>query len=256
MPARLLNGKMDNKIGTFEFLTEPFHVDYTGHLTLSVMGNHILNCAGMHADARGFGISMLNKENCTWVLSRIVFEMDKMPYEYDKFHINTWVESVYKLFSGRNFEIVSESGETLGYARSIWAMINLETRKPVNLLEINDGRICDYIIEGKECPIEGPSRIKVNATEPVASYKAKYSDIDINNHFNSVRHIEHILDLFPLEKFKDCSLKRFEIAYINESYYGDTLDFYLDDNSNNSYTVEIKNQASGDVVCRSLIAFR
>lgn len=35
----------NNKIGTYNFVAEPFHVDFTGRLTLGVLGNHLLNCA-------------------------------------------------------------------------------------------------------------------------------------------------------------------------------------------------------------------
>ena len=31
------------------------HVDFTGKLTMGVLGNHLLNCAGFHAADRGFG---------------------------------------------------------------------------------------------------------------------------------------------------------------------------------------------------------
>ena len=245
-----------NKIGIFEFLAEPFHVDLSGHLTLGVIGNHLLNCAGMHADQRGFGITQLNKDNCTWVLSRIVFEFNQYPYQYEKFGIETWVESVYKLFTNRNFALIGSDGTVMGYARSIWAMIDLNTRKPVDLLEMHNGRISEYVLPQRECPIEGPSRIKVKAAEPVYTYTAKYSDIDINKHFNSVRHIEHILDLFPIEKFCETKLQRFEIAFVNESHYGDTLEFYLDDNGDNKYSVEVRKKESGEVVCRSLVVFK
>ena len=33
----------DNKIGTYKFVAEPFHVDFTGRLTIGVLGNHLLN---------------------------------------------------------------------------------------------------------------------------------------------------------------------------------------------------------------------
>ena len=32
----------DNKVGTYKFVAEPFHCDFTGKLTMSVLGNHLL----------------------------------------------------------------------------------------------------------------------------------------------------------------------------------------------------------------------
>ena len=61
----------ENKVGTYRFVAEPFHCDFSGKLTMSVLGNHLLNCAGFHAADRGFGIATLNENHYTWVLSRL-----------------------------------------------------------------------------------------------------------------------------------------------------------------------------------------
>ena len=50
----------ENRIGTYQSVAEPFHVDFNGRLTMGVLGNHLLNCAGFHANDRGFGIATLN----------------------------------------------------------------------------------------------------------------------------------------------------------------------------------------------------
>jgi acyl-ACP thioesterase len=97
----------------------------------------------------------------------------------------------------------------------------------------------------------------VVAEEPVHNFSAKYSDIDINGHVNSVRYIEHILDLLPLEKHREERLKRFEIAYITESYFGDQLDIYMDEDKNeNVYMVEVRKHFSGEVVCRAKMEWK
>ncbi|MDR0988788.1 MAG: acyl-[acyl-carrier-protein] thioesterase [Prevotellaceae bacterium] len=242
-----------NKIGEYPFVAEPFHVDFTGRLTLGVLGNHLLNCAGFHAAERGFGISSLNEENYTWVLSRLAIELTDMPRQYEPFSIWTWVENVYRLFTDRNFALLNQAGEKIGYARSVWAMISLSTRKPADLMAMHEGGITDYITD-EPCPIEKPSRIKVTSGEPVATLSAKYSDIDINGHVNSIRYIEHILDLFPIERFRTGGIRRFEIAYVAESYYGDRLSFYMDQSSEDTFEVEVRKSAS-EVVCRSKLVF-
>ena len=243
-----------DKIGTYKLVAEPFHVDFTGHLTLGVLGNHLLNCAGFHATERGFGMATLNEDNYTWVLSRLAIEMDDMPRQYEEFSVQTWVENVYRLFTDRNFAVLDKTGRPIGYARSVWAMINMHTRKPVDLLAMHGGSIVDYICQDKLCPIDKPSRIKVTATEPEVSLTAKYSDIDINGHVNSIRYIEHILDLFPLDLYKQQHIRRFEMAYVAESYYGDTLSLYHDDEGEGMYQVEIRKNGS-ETVCRSKLVF-
>lgn len=244
----------DNKIGAYNFIAEPFHVDFNGKLTLGVLGNHLLNSAGFHASDRGFGIADLNEEQYTWVLSRLAIELDDMPNQYEKFTVETWVEDVYRLFTDRNFALLDKDGKNIGYARSVWAMINMNTRKPADLLSMHGGDITNYICD-RSCPIEKPSRIKVNSSEIVSFMTARYSDIDINGHVNSVRYIEHILDLFPIEYYKVMRIRRFEIAYITESYYGDELRFYKENGEKEGeYNVEIRKD-NEEVVCRSKVIF-
>ena len=244
----------DTKVGTYQFVAEPFHVDFTGKLTMGVLGNHLLNCAGFHATERGFGIAEINENHYTWVLSRLAIELDDLPRQYENFSIHSWIENVYRLFTDRNFELVNKDGQTIGYARSVWAMISMETRKPADLFTLHGERLNQYASD-RECPIAKPARIKVSQSAPVAEYQTKYSDIDINGHVNSIKYIEHILDLFPMETFKRKSVHRFEMAYVAESYYGDTLSFYLEEKGDNEYDIEVKKN-NQEVVVRSKVIFK
>ncbi len=209
--------------------------------------------AGFHAADRGFGIATLNENHYTWVLSRLAVELENMPCQYEGFSIQTWVENVYRLFTDRNFAILDKEGKAVGYARSVWAMISMETRKPADLLTLHGGSITDYVCD-KECPISKPGRIKVTEKTPVSEYQTRYSDIDINGHVNSIKYIEHILDLFPIEFFKEKRIKRFEMAYVAESYYGDILSFYREEVGEKEYDIEVKKNGT-DVVVRSKVIF-
>ena len=244
----------DDKIGNYPFVAEPFHVDFTGRLTMGVLGNHLLNCAGFHASERGFGIAEINENHYTWVLSRLAIELEDMPRQYEDFSINTWIENVYRLFTDRNFELVNKDGKTIGYARSVWAMISMETRKPADLISLHGNNLGQYVSD-RECPIDKPGRIKVSVDAPVEEYQTRYSDIDINGHVNSIKYIEHILDLFPMDTFKEKQVKRFEMAYVAESYYGDVLSFYLEEKNETEYDIEVKKN-NQEVVVRSKVIFK
>lgn len=251
---------MKDKVGTYTFVAEPFHVDFTGKLFMGVLGNHLLNSAGFHATERGFGIAEMNESNYTWVLSRLAVEMMDMPSEYETFSVDTWIENVYRLFTDRNFTIYGKDGKVYGYARSVWAMINLDTRKPADLLALHGQELVDYIETDKICPIEKPGRIKVTQQMPLRTIEVYYNDIDINGHVNSIKYIEHILDLFPKQWFAEKKVARFEMAYVAESYYGDTLSFFRDEVDEGIYDIEVRknvgsDQPEGEVVCRSEIRF-
>ena len=129
---------MLNKIDIHPIYIEPFHVDFTGRVFMGVLGNHLLNAAGNHSQKRGWGIGALNETHHTWVLSRLSIEMMEMPRNYQHCQVRTWVESVMKLFTTRNFAIEDAEGRPMGYARSVWAMIDMETRRPCDLLNLYD----------------------------------------------------------------------------------------------------------------------
>ena len=248
------------KIDTHPVYVEPFHVDFTGRIFMGVLGNHLLNAAGNHSQRRGWGIGALNESHHTWVLSRLSIEMMDMPRQYEHVEIKTWVESVIRLFTNRNFSILRPDGTPCGYARSIWAMIDMETRRPCDLLSLYEGDILNYVVSGEEnvCPIEGHGRFRVRDAQLVRTLDTYYSDVDINGHINSIKYIEHILDVFPRDLFLN-GIRRFEIAYKAESYMGDRLSFYLQPLSDAEYDVEVRknvsDEAPGEVVCQAKVRF-
>ena len=109
---------MLDKIGTTSLVCEPFHADFTGQLTLSTLGNHLLNCTEQHAMARGFGMVDFKDEDYTWVLSRLAIEFEHLPMRYETFQIDTWVEKVYRLFTDRNY-LALDTAEYTALSRKI-----------------------------------------------------------------------------------------------------------------------------------------
>ncbi len=252
--------KQYGRVGRYLEKASAFHCDVNCRLFLGHLGNHLLNAADYHSSDRGFGMRSLNKINKTWVLSRLVIEMDEMPVRYENFYVETWVESAMRYFTNRNFHVQSEDGRSLGYGRSIWALIDTETRQPTSIMDIRDGELANWVEPTRECPIPKPGRVKMSSDAPlVAEIKAAYNDVDVNGHVNSVKYIEHVLDLFPIDFFRQTMLSRFEIAYVAESYFGDTLRFYKEQTGETEYEVRITKVAEDGAeteCCRSMLRFK
>jgi len=253
---------MLDKVGRYEFLAEPFHCDFSGRLFMGHLGNHLLNAADFHSRDRGFGMTYLNPIHKTWVLSRLAIEMDEMPEQYSRFSVETWVESAMRYFTNRNFRVADadDDSHVYGYGRSIWAMIDTETRQPQNILEIHDGEISQWLETEKPMPIDKLSRVRMDGhAELVGSIDTHYNDVDVNEHINSVKYIEHVLDLFCLDTYKAFRLKRLDIAYVAESYCGDKLNFYKETSGDGEYCIRImrkrENETNEVEVCRSKVKF-
>ena len=246
-----------SRVGCYTFAAEPFHCDFTHQLFMGHLGNHLLNAADKHASQRGFGMDRLLPIHKTWVLSRLTIEMQSMPRENEQFQVETWVESAMRYFTNRNFRIFS--GDTIyGYGRSIWAMIDTENRQPQDILAINDGAIQHWLEPTYDCPIAKGSRVKMgDDVQQVGQVTTTYHDIDVNGHVNSIKYIEHVLNLFPLAYYRQHHLRRLEVAYAKESYYGDTLVFYQEKGAEGEYRIKIvsENGSERAEVCRCQLIF-
>ena len=90
--------------------------------------------------------------------------------------------------------------------------------------------------------------------ELVRTIDTYYNDVDVNGHINSVKYIEHVLDLWDLEWYRQHQIRRFEIAYVAESHQGDRLSFYQEQGSEGDINVRICKDGEVEVV-RSKVVF-
>ena len=249
-----------NKTGKYEFIAEPFHCDFSGRMFLGQLGNQMLNAADFHSTDRGFGMKYLMGIQRSWVLSRLAIEMVEMPEQYEHYSVETWVESAMKFFTQRNFRVSGSDGRVYGYGRSVWAMIDTATRQPTDIFAIDNGAINQWIVDDKPCPIERGGRVKMSdKAEFVGEMEVHYNDIDINGHVNSVKYIEHVLDLWDIAWYREHRLKRFEIAYVAESHQGDKIRFFREQTVDNECCVRLAKTEVGSgkevEVCRCKLVF-
>ncbi|MDR0836251.1 MAG: acyl-[acyl-carrier-protein] thioesterase [Tannerella sp.] len=244
---------MLSKTGSFKFHIESYVCDFTGKATLPVMTSFILDTASIHAHQRGFGFEEISKDNVAWVLSRLSIEIYKYPVSNQDIRIETWIENVGKFFTQRCFRFIDDDEKTLGYARSIWAAIDMVTRRPIDIQKWRPDML-DYIVSDNECPIEKMEKIHpVTEGESVMGYTVRYSDIDINKHLNSMKYIEHVVNVFDLQMFKDNSIKRFEIVFLAEGMYGDKLKLYRHDVSEKEFIIDT--QRGEESISRSRVVW-
>ena len=182
----------------FHFTIYPQECDYKGLATLRTIGNHLLNAAGMAAKELSFGIELIQAQNLTWVLSRLTIEMTRYPAQNEYIEIETWIEDCNKITSARNFKIYDSQQNIIGYACALWAMIDLATRRPTNLLEWTD--FIQHIIP-KSLPIERPVRIgELHGTND--NTPSNTAILIRGEHSNSMKYIEWMTDCLPFERFR------------------------------------------------------
>lgn len=159
---------------------------------------------------------------CGWVLSRLSVEMDRYPRVNETYRISTWVESWNRHFSIRNFKISDAAGLPLGYASSVWMVLNYQTRENAGLGHLHLG---PDMVTGEKVPIARAGRHVVNTQETEhRPYTFKYCDLDFYRHVNTVRYVQLLLNSFTLEEMDACLIGRLDIAFMREGRYGQRVD--------------------------------
>lgn len=208
------------KTFTNEFFLTAAEVNAQEELPLSRLVTLIIDTATGHANRIGVGYADMMKSNSSWVLSRLSVDIARMPGVNHDYRLVTWVHSVNKLFSERQFRLEDdESGEILAWVDTIWMAIDMDSRRPTDLLSHNG--LVDIAepreFLGSKCGKLQPLSV-CGSSYP---YTFKVSDIDVNRHVTTRRYIDLITDLWPLERYEACRVSRFEIAFKHEARYGE-----------------------------------
>ena len=225
------------KKGQLTFEIPPQFVDFQRRIKLSSLTDLILTASGYNADENGFGLRHLKKLNATWVLSRLALEMDYFPKQYEKIMVETWVQEVHTANTIRNYRIYNEKGEVIGNSTSVWVMINVETRRPMDL-RLLEG--ISVFATNESCGIDRPHKLNAVESETIDSFSVKYSDIDINQHVNTVRYMDWMVNTFTLDEHKAHTIRRVDVNFMNEVVYGDVISVHKEKEAENDYRFEIR----------------
>jgi acyl-ACP thioesterase len=242
---------MTQKYGHYDFKVAPFEEDIMGALSWGTLGKLLLRAASYHAGAHGFGFDDVNTKSHAWVLSRLVIDMERMPRINEAYSIESWVTRVYRQFTDRHFDILTPTGDRLGQATSIWALIDIDSRQPLDLSSMENGEFSEAVSE-RTIPIAAASRVRVKSEQPERCLRALYSDLDINGHVNSIRYIEMVLDLFEPAHLANHPPRRIEMSYCAETYAGEELQIFHDEEASGRHCIEIR-KADGLVVVKAAV---
>jgi acyl-ACP thioesterase len=237
---------------TYRYSVATQNVDLTLRATISSLGNYILNTAGIDAQNKGFGVDALSANNLTWVLSRLVIEIDSRPEQFSEFDLTTWVNKNSRLVSTRNFTLADMSGNVFCRTLSQWCMLDYVRRVPVSL-ELIEECYAPYICEA-ESPCAPPLKLRAIEADTFSEHKVVYSDIDFNNHMNTMRYIGLMVDMLDIELIKSNRPLRIDVHFMQECTYGQLLKIGMQSVENQTL-FEITRD-DGVVACRASFSWK
>ena len=109
------------------------NTDVSGKLSLSGLGQLLINTATQHAENLGFGYKELKNKNLNWVLFRMNIQINRRPVWDEPITLTTWPAGISGLAGLREFVMLDEKENTLCVANSEWLIIDLQSRRPKRL---------------------------------------------------------------------------------------------------------------------------
>lgn len=206
-----------------EYLLTPSESNAQQQLPVSLLISQIIELATAHANHLGIGFLKLDSMRVGWVLSRLTVEMRRWPAVGEKYKITTWVETWNRHYSERCFSITDSSGATVGFARTVWVIIDLDTHRSVGTANIS---FSEQLISDIPCPIQRQTKHRPFDFQKCVEYTFQYTDLDFYRHVNTVKYVLLLLNQFPLECYDTSTLSRFEIAFMNEAHFGEKAMIY------------------------------
>lgn len=195
--------------------------DSQGYLTLASLLNYFQDCTTFHSEDIGLGMDYLAEHRLVWLLSGWQIVVDRYPRMGERVKIGT-APYAFKGFTGsRNFVMLTEEGECLAKANSLWSHLSTETHKPVvPTADMLEGYVLSEPIEMDYAPRKIVVPEGGVMEEPMV---VKKHHLDTNNHVNNGQFVDMAMQYLP-ENFV---IRQMRAEYKQQAFLDDVLHVYV-----------------------------
>lgn len=193
------------------------HCNPRQQLTMARLVQEIIDIATEHADAWDVGYEKLINSNAAWVLSRLSVRIAEPLAVKHTYRLTTWVDSLNRHFTRRLVRITDESGRVVAEAVTIWAAIDINTRRAVNLEQWAELMAIDVYRPETEIDFDAPRLTALTEADSEVEYKVEYTDLDFNRHVTTTRYIQLIVNSFGTDFYINNRIAELHVAFIAET---------------------------------------
>jgi acyl-ACP thioesterase len=191
--------------------------DSEGRLTLPALINYFQDCSTFHSEDLGLGVEYLKERRQVWVMCSWQIVVERYPRLNERVRIGT-APYEFKGFLGfRNFAMVTEAGEYLAKANSLWSLLNMDTWKPaVPAQEMLEG----YALEERLDMDYAPRKITLpEGGRDGGVMVVKKHHLDTNHHVNNEQYVDMAMEFLP-ENF---DIRQMRAEYKKQAFLDDEL---------------------------------
>ena len=157
-------------------------MDRHGLLRPIMLMNELQAIADTHAEKYGRGRTFCTENNCAWVMTHCMAEIDQMPDEKREIELSSWPSGCDSLRAVRDFRIRdATTGHEMVRATSQWVMIDTNARRPMRL----DGVMSDWGIIAERALEREFDKFPDFVADTCITAKPRFDDVDLNQHINN-----------------------------------------------------------------------
>lgn len=208
----------------YDTAIEFYDVDVKHRMRLSSLLRLFARLAGEDYTDRGMSHVFLREHGYIFLVSKVAYKIYRMPRLEEKVKVGTWVIGTKGARFLRGYEMLSESGEKLISAESVWICVDTDDRKIIRPKEFPWQTQC---YDNGEIPV-ACQNIKSDNLTLRQDYKLRFTDIDGNGHLNNAIYGDIIANALTDEELEK-EVDELYLNYSHEAYLGETLSIYRDD---------------------------
>jgi len=198
-----------------------YEVDIHKRAYITSVMNYLGDMAMYQSEALGVGIEYLKENKVAWMLYKWDITMETYPLLNETIKVETFAYSFKKFFAYRKYKILDAEGKKIGYANSVWILINIDRRRPMRITK--DIYKAYGIDESNNTHLDIDNILSINSVTCEKSFEVRYSDIDTNMHVNNVKYAVWALETVPKDIVLNYELKNIKVTYEKETTYGEII---------------------------------
>ena len=205
---------------TVRIPVQSYQTNQYGKASVCSLLQFMLEAAWDHARLMDLGFDQLQSRNMFWVLSRLYLEVEKYPEWQDTIVLHTWSAGTDGMYAYREFLLEDEGGGVLLRGNTAWLILDVDSKKIVLLKDYRE----TFPRFGGHGVCREPKRLRPGKhTDELQYLPVRFSELDVNKHFNSVKALERVLDHFGIDFLNEYEPASIEISYLKEGLAGDRL---------------------------------
>jgi len=229
-----------------------YEADALGRAGMTAIANYVQNSAARH-------YTFLDRErgpflpvNFIWAMSRLELQILHVPRWPDEVTLETWSRGVDRISAVREFRLLDKAGDAAVLGTSLWVVIDENRRlQRLNGLSPEWPSLPDRTFINRT-----PDKVQeLKNPSQGASFKAVYSDLDLNRHVNNVKYLEWMIDSYSQQLLESRDVRRVEVNFLDSAATGDDIVVGTERLSDSVYLNNVIRLRDSRELCRVRLEF-